>query len=260
MLSPCRAFPAIRPSTPACALLQTGRMNDILVITHIDYCPPAHLGKVLEQAGHAFTVLRADLGELNGIDLDRPKAVAVMGGPMSVNDPLPWIDTEVAALKHFIRRDIPLMGHCLGGQLLAKALGGEISRMPYTESGWQSLQRLDQAAPSPWLAHLPQTFAVFQWHGDSFAIPAGAKPLLSSTWCRNQGFSWGDKLLALQGHPEMNEALVRQWLGDWHHLLDDSQPSQQSRAQMLEDLPEKIAELNRVAEGFYRHWLALAEL
>lgn len=235
-------------------------MTDILIFTHIDYCPPAHLGKVLEQAGHAFTVLRADLGELDGIDLDRPKAVAIMGGPMSVNDPLPWLATEVAALQHFIRRDIPLIGHCLGGQLLAKALGAQISRMPYTESGWQPLTRLDQAAPNPWVQHLPEQFPVFQWHGDSFAIPEGAQPLLSSPWCSNQAFAWGDKVLALQGHPEMDEALVRQWLGDWHHLLDESQPSQQSRAQMLDQLPAKVAELNRVAEGFYRHWLQLAGL
>ncbi|WP_339079136.1 type 1 glutamine amidotransferase [Pseudomonas sp. TMP9] len=235
-------------------------MTDILILTHIDYCPPAHLAKMLEQAGHSFTVLRVDLGELESIDLDRPKAVAIMGGPMSVNDPLAWIEPEVAALQHFIQRDIPLIGHCLGGQLLAKALGAEVQRVLFTESGWQPLRRLDQAAPSPWLAHLPETFPMFQWHGDSFAIPDGAQPLLSSPWCSNQAFAWGDKLLALQGHPEMNEALVRQWLDDWHHLLDASQPSQQSRAQMLEDLPAKVMELNRVAEGFYRHWLQLAEL
>jgi GMP synthase (glutamine-hydrolysing) len=235
-------------------------MTDILIFTHIDYCPPAHLAKVLEAGGHSFAVLRADLGELQDIDLDRPRAVAIMGGPMSVNDPLPWLQTEVAALRYLLRRDIPLLGHCLGGQLLAKALGAEVSRMPYTESGWQPLTRLDRAVPSPWLAHLPAQFPMFQWHGDSFAIPEGAQPLLSSPWCANQGFAWGDKVLALQGHPEMTEALVREWLDDWHHLLDETQPSQQSRALMLDNLPAKVAELNRVAEGFYRHWLQLAGL
>lgn len=235
-------------------------MTDILIVTHIDYCPPAHLAQVLEQAGQSFRVVRADLGELDGIDLDQPKAVAIMGGPMSVNDPLPWLDTEVAALQHFIRRDIPLIGHCLGGQLLAKSLGAEVRRMSYTESGWQPLTRLDQHAPSPWLKHLPEEFPMFQWHGDSFAMPEGAQPLLSSPWCSNQAFAWGDKILALQGHPEMTEDLVREWLDDWHHLLDDSQPSQQSRALMLEQLPAKVAELNKVAEGFYRYWLQLAGL
>lgn len=64
-------------------------MSDVLILTHIDYCPPAHLAQVLQAHGCRFDVLRADLGELSGYDLERPRAVAVMGGPMSVNDPLP---------------------------------------------------------------------------------------------------------------------------------------------------------------------------
>jgi len=92
-------------------------------------------------------VLRADLGELARVDLDRPRAVAVMGGPMSVNDDLPWIRAEIDALRHFIQRDIPLIGHCLGGQLIAKALGAAVHRMPYTEVGWQPLVRRDNGNP-----------------------------------------------------------------------------------------------------------------
>lgn len=235
-------------------------MADVLILTHIDYCPPAHLAQVLQARGCSFDVLRVDLGELHGYDLERPKAVAVMGGPMSVNDPLPWIADEVAALQRFIERDIPIIGHCLGGQLLAKALGASIHRMPYTEAGWQRMQRRSEAADSPWLAHLPAAFGIFQWHGDTFSLPEGAQPLLSSCWCDNQAFAWGDKVLALQGHPEMTEDLIALWLDDWAHLLDASQPSQQSIAEMRDDLGGKVSTLNRVAEGFYVHWLELAGL
>lgn len=231
-------------------------MTDILILTHVDFCTPGHLATVLQARGLGFTVLRADLGELDGYDLERPRAVAVMGGPMSVNDPLPWIDTEIAALRHFIQRDIPVIGHCLGGQLIARALGAAVHRMPYTEVGWQPLERRE--ADSPWLAHLPGEFPVFQWHSDTFDLPPGAAWLLSSPWCPNQAFAWGDKVLALQGHPEMTEELVRGWLHDWAHLLDETQASQQSPQQMLADLPGKVAALNQVAEGFYRHWLQLA--
>ncbi|AYC33245.1 type 1 glutamine amidotransferase [Pseudomonas cavernae] len=233
-------------------------MTDILILTHVDFCPAGHLARVLDQRQLDFTVLRVDLGELDSYDLDRPRAVAIMGGPMSVNDPLPWIASEIAALRHFIRRDIPMIGHCLGGQLLAKALGARVHRMPYREIGWQPLRRASQAANNPWLAHLPDEFTVYQWHGDTFDLPAGAERLLSSPWCPNQAFTWGDKILALQGHPEMTEELLRLWLTDWAHLLDETQSSQQSKTQMLSDLPAKVAALNQVAEGFYRHWLQLA--
>ena len=110
-------------------------MSDILILTPVDYCPPAHLGTFLSARGEAWREVRCDLGQLAEVDLDQPKAVAVMGGGMSVNDPLPWLDEEIAALRHLIKRDIPLIGHCLGGQLLARALGAEVHRLPYTEAG-----------------------------------------------------------------------------------------------------------------------------
>lgn len=233
-------------------------MTDILILTHVDYCHPGHLATVLDAQRLPFTVLRCDLGELDGYDLDRPLAVAVMGGPMSVNDDLPWIGAEIAALQHFIRRDIPIIGHCLGGQMIARALGAAVHRMPYTETGWQPLIRRDRGNPSPWLSHVPTEFPVFQWHSDTFDLPRDAEWLLSSPWCPNQGFAWGDKVLALQGHPEMSETLVQEWLRDWSHLLDETQASQQSPRAMLSDLPSRVAALNQVAEGFYRHWLQLA--
>lgn len=233
-------------------------MTDILILTHADFCPPGHLASLLDAEQRAFTVLRVDQGELQGYDLDRPKAVAVMGGPMSVNDPLPWIEAEIEALRHFIGRDIPIIGHCLGGQLLARALGAAVHRMPYTEIGWQLLEKRALAVGNPWVAHLPMQFPVYQWHSDTFDLPSGAQWLFDSPWCPNQGFAWGDKVLALQGHPEMTEELVQLWLTDWAHLLDETQPSQQAKGRMLADLPAKVEALHGVAEGFYRRWLDLA--
>ncbi|GIZ12017.1 type 1 glutamine amidotransferase [Pseudomonas sp. NCCP-436] len=235
-------------------------MADVLILTHVDYCPPAHLATVLQARGCSFDVLRVDQGELRDYDLEQSRAVAVMGGPMSVNDPLPWIAEEVTALQCLIARQVPIIGHCLGGQLLARALGADVRAMGYTEAGWQQMQRQVEAADSPWLAHLPETFSIFQWHGDTFSLPEGAQPLMSSRWCDHQGFAWGDRVLALQGHPEMTVELVEAWLDDWAHLLDSGQPSQQSINEMRDNLPARVKELNRVAEGFYEHWLTLAGL
>ncbi|WP_325437524.1 type 1 glutamine amidotransferase [Pseudomonas nitroreducens] len=233
-------------------------MTDILILTHVDFCPPGHLGVVLDRLQLPFDVRRADLGELQGCDLERPRAVAIMGGPMSVNDDLPWLRDEIAAIRHFIERDVPMIGHCLGGQLLAKALGADIHRLPYTELGWQPMRR--QEGQSPWLAHLPDEFPIYQWHGDTFDIPEGATRLLSSPWCENQGFSYGDRILGLQGHPEMTEELVSDWVNGFPEYLDPSQPSQESAEVMLDGLPQRVAAMNQVAEGFYRHWLKLAGL
>ncbi len=152
-------------------------MTDILILTHTDHCSPGYLLEVLDARALDYRVLRVDRGELAGVDLDRPKAVAIMGGAMSVNDPLPWLAEEIAALEHFIRRDIALIGHCLGGQLLAKALGAQVQSMAYQEVGWQRQQQTLQAQGSPWLAHLPAEFELFEWHGDTFELPEGAQHL-----------------------------------------------------------------------------------
>lgn len=233
-------------------------MSDILILTHTDHCTPGHLAQVLRAQQHDYRVLRVDRGELAGVDLDRPKAVAIMGGAMSVNDPLPWLAAEIEAIRHFLQRDIPIIGHCLGGQLLAKALGAEVQAMAFQEVGWQRLQQTSHPADSPWFSHLPAEFELFQWHGDTFDLPPGAQHLLSNSWCQNQAFAWGDKVLALQSHPEMTADLVDLWLTEAGYLLDASQPSQQSIAFMRENLGQRITQLNQVAEGFYRHWLHLA--
>ncbi|SEK45173.1 GMP synthase-Glutamine amidotransferase [Atopomonas hussainii] len=231
---------------------------EVLILTHVPYCSPGHLETVLCREGVSFREVRVDLGELAHVDLRKPKAVAIMGGPMSVNDPLPWLADEVEAIRFWIAQGTPLIGHCLGGQLIARALGATVQRMPHTEIGWQKVTRHDEGEDSPWLAHLGEEFVVYQWHSDTFAIPHGAVPLMGSAHCANQAFAYGEHVLALQGHPEMTEALVRRWTTSWAELIDPSQPSQQSIERQLMGLSEKVAALHHVAEGFYQRWLTLA--
>ena len=152
---------------------------------------------------------------------------------MSVNDPLPWVDAELRLIRQAQQADLPVLGHCLGGQLIAKALGATVQANAVREIGWHAVQQ--SASSSPWLAGLPVSFAAFHWHGETFGIPEGAVHLLESQWCRHQAFSCG-RILALQFHVEMTEAMVKEWANLYREELANPSASIQSHDAMISDL------------------------
>ena len=184
--------------------------------------------------------------------------LAFMGGPMSVNDDLPWIAPALALIQAAVRAGVPVLGHCLGGQLIAKALGGAVERNPVREIGWG---RVDVAAgdeASAWFGADIRHFESFHWHGEAFTLPPGATRLLSSPHCENQAFSVGSHL-AMQCHVEMTPELVRAWCNEWRgevEALARCTPSVQAPSAMLEALEEKVRGLNAVADRVYAHWTA----
>ena len=109
-----------------------------------------------------------------------------------------------------VRKDIPVLGHCLGGQLLSKALGGSVRANPYKEIGWGEVRVCDNGIAREWLGEL-QAFDGFQWHGETFSIPPGATRVLENAHCANQAFAIG-KHFAMQCHVEMTEELIRAWV------------------------------------------------
>src|SRR3546814_216122 len=115
--------------------------------------------------------------------------MVLMGSPMSVNDDLPWIASVLSLIRDAIRLDIPVLGHCLGGQLISKALGAEITVNPVKEIGWGEVTVSNNAQAREWFGNLPR-FQVFHWHGETFSLPAGTTHLLSSSHCRNQASSF----------------------------------------------------------------------
>src|SRR6185295_13096811 len=115
--------------------------------------------------------------------------ICLMGGPMSVNDPLPWIDEELRLVRAADEAGVPVIGHCLGGQLLAKAFGAPVTRHTVKEIGWGEVRITDAALAERWLENgALRTLEMFQWHGDTFALPPQAKNFLASSLCARQAY------------------------------------------------------------------------
>jgi GMP synthase-like glutamine amidotransferase len=179
-----------------------------------------------------------------------------MGGPMSVNDDLPWIPSVLQLIRDAVRADVPVIGHCLGGQLMSKALGGVVSRNAVKEIGWGvvAIERGEEAAR--WLGDL-SSFESFHWHGETFSIPPGSTRFAGSPGCANQIFVMA-KHLGMQCHVEMTPELIAAWCADWDKevtSLAARTSSVQTPAQMLADVRNKVAALHAVADRLYTEWI-----
>lgn len=131
-------------------------------------------------------------------------ALIVMGGPMGVNDDdeYPWLTLEKEFIESVIKRDIPVLGICLGAQLIANVLGAQVSKNAHEEIGWFPINRSKELIDNR-MQDMPLEFDALHWHSDTFAIPSGGAHFLSSEGCANQGFVYGNATIALQFHLEM---------------------------------------------------------
>ena len=175
---------------------------------------------------------------------------------MSVNDDLPWIAPVLALIRAAVQEDIAVLGHCLGGQLMAKALGAEVRRNAVKEIGWGPVEVAPNDIAARWFGPDIKSFESFHWHGETFSIPPGATRVLASPHCENQAFALG-KHLGMQCHVEMTPELIRAWCRDWDRevrALASRMPSVQTPAQMTEAVEEKTRGLNAVADRVYDCW------
>lgn len=175
---------------------------------------------------------------------------------MSVNDDLPWILSVTELIRDAVRTGVPVIGHCLGGQLMSKALGGTVTRNPVKEIGWGDIRVLDDPEARRWFGHAAPVFRSFHWHGETFSIPQGAVRLLESDHCPNQAFALG-RHLAMQCHIEMTEDLVETWCSGGAREIAESRasPAVQDPDAIRADLASRVAALHRVAEAVYDRWI-----
>jgi GMP synthase-like glutamine amidotransferase len=231
-------------------------MKPIAIFRHHRNEGPGYLGAYLDARGIPWNLVRIDQREKVP---DSPRAfsgLVFMGGPMSVNDGLPWIPPALALIRAAAAADVPVLGHCLGGQLMAKALGGTVSRNPVKEIGWGRVAVDPVDLAERWFDGVRE-FEGFHWHGETFTVPHGATRIASSAHCANQGFALGPHL-ALQCHVEMTADLVRSWAAGGEEEIRESRasPAVQTAAAMTERLEERLLDLHAVADRLYERWTA----
>jgi GMP synthase (glutamine-hydrolysing) len=138
-------------------------------------------------------------------------ALIFLGGPMSVNDDLPYLAREMELIRQAIRRGQPVLGICLGAQLIARAAGAAVRRNPQKEIGWFDVHLTGSGASDPLFAGMDRSENVFHWHGETFDLPDGASLLASSDACRHQAFRLGERTYGIQFHLEVTPAMIEDW-------------------------------------------------
>lgn len=216
---------------------------------------PGYFATYLEKRSVNYSLVALDEGERVPRDVRGFAGIVFMGGAMSANDALPWIAPALELMREAVRNDVPVMGHCLGGQLMSRAFGGAVRANPVREIGWGEVRVADNAVAREWLGSL-QSFRTFHWHGETFTIPPGATRILEGEHCANQAFALG-KHLGMQCHVEMTPQMVRDWLqGGAEELREHaSSPAVQSAGEIERDLAERTSALHEVASRLYDRWI-----
>lgn len=184
----------------------------IVVFRHV---PFEHLGLIapaLTEAGIEFDYVDLAAAPDAAVDLAGAGGVVVMGGPMSANDGFPWLRREIDLIAGALETGKPVLGVCLGAQLIAKALGAAVYPNAVKEIGWEPVYWTGTGQSDPLLAGLRQPETVFHWHGETFDLPAGAEHLAWTEACRNQAFRWGSRVWGFQFHLEVTPEMIAGWV------------------------------------------------
>jgi GMP synthase-like glutamine amidotransferase len=230
-------------------------MREILVFRHAAHEGPGYLADFLARHNLRYRLVRIDAGEAVPKSIAGISGLVFMGGPMSANDRLPWIPPVLALIREAAQKDVPVLGHCLGGQLMARAFGGRVTRNRVKEIGWLPVRVIESSVAHDWMTGLAPQFEVFHWHGETFSgLPSGATAILKSRDCRHQAFVLG-KHLAFQCHVEMTPVLVRSWARAGAAEIARPTDTVQSAQQMRVNLVARAERMNRIADVFYTRWI-----
>lgn len=228
-------------------------MQPIAIIQHVADDGPSYFATYLDRVGVPYRVYEMFAGAALPASVTEFSGLCLLGGPMSASDDIAYFPDLMALIRHTMLEDVSIIGHCLGGQLMAKALGATIQASPNVEIGWSDLQ-LEDETKARWLGGA-KSARLFQWHGESFSIPVGARRLMTGSYCANQAFVVARRHLAMQFHCEVDAAKVRTWLINGHdELIRSASPAVQSAESILATLEQDILASQRTADAIYGAW------
>lgn len=223
------------PSAKECAI------RKLLVFQHVPFEPLGTLDQQFRGAGFRIRYLNFHREPDTRVDPRRYNGLVVLGGPMAADDVdrHPHLAFEQDAIRMAIDAGLPVLGICLGAQLIAAACGGKTLRGQAVEIGWHEVAPTASAAADPLMRHFAGPESIFQWHADTFELPADAVHLARSVTCENQAFRIGETAYGLQFHLEADRKLIGRWLRTPHHVREIEQIAGAERA------PAAVEEMTR---------------
>jgi GMP synthase (glutamine-hydrolysing) len=233
-------------------------MRKLLVFQHAATEPLGVLDPMLRRWGFRIRYVNFAREPDVQLDLARYNGLVVLGGPMNVDQAAayPHLLTEIAAIRAALKLEVPVLGICLGAQLLAAALGATVRPNKVREIGWYRLQPAGEAEADRLFRHFDGSQHVFQWHAYTFDLPPGAVHLASTESCEHQAFRYGNRAYGLQFHLEADEALIRRWLNVPGYRAE---VGNEGAEQILCTTPEKISPALRLSERVFHEFLELFE-
>ena len=231
-------------------------MSKVLVVQHAS---PETLGTIADALGPkqiSVEYIRTFLGDAVPKEIEETAGLIVMGGPMGVRDQgkYPFLRDEMLLIEKALKAGKPVLGICLGSQLLASVLGAKISLGKKREIGWHSVRLSDEAHKDPLWTGTPASFTALHWHGDVFDLPPSAVSLASSDLTPHQAFRHGEKSYGLLFHLEMTENMIREMI---RTFSDDLLEQNLDGGWLIEKAGEYIPALDKISAKLFSRWTEL---
>jgi GMP synthase-like glutamine amidotransferase len=224
--------------------------KEVLILQHVANEGAGTIRAYMEMHAIPFRFIRLFQNEPLPVSLNKVLAVLIMGGPMNVyeDEKFPFLKAEDLFIKQLIKENIPILGVCLGAQLLAKALGAKVFKAKTPEIGWGDVEISQGGAKDPLFSGLKsEVLQVLQWHGDTFDLPEGAVHLASSMIVSNQAFRYQDHFYRFQFHVEVDRPILEDWF-----------KNPRIQAPVLKEYDDYKSKLSAITESIYRNFFKLS--